>query len=871
MHIPGYRFIRKINHGGMSTVYLAIQESVGRVVALKVMSPALDSDPSYSERFQREANIVGQLSHPHIVSIYDIGRHNNYNYIAMDYLPGGSIHDRMLEGINATQALKILKEVGSALDHSHERGYVHRDIKPENILFRDDGSAVLTDFGVARAVAIGSRSTHAGTVVGTPHYMSPEQTRGKVVDARSDLYSLGIVFYEMLTGSVPYQGEEPVAIALKHLAAPLPTLPAQFIRFQPILDKLLDKDPQKRYQNGRELVTDIEVLQLQMREQGEELLTSGHGLARQFASLFSVLLRKTRKSLAGHLKSAWLYVLSLRYNKEAGFHRVRREHEDVCDALTQQNTLVVTRVHKQYNRKSWREAWMQLPLSYRRLSSGALVLFVLALALLFFQSAPQQQESEQLEAGVIGEEHNADDSIASAQAQETASESSPSQAEPAQAIDIDTDAANTAEQNTLAQNNPNQINSVVSDELNSSAADASTESTATDVSIPDTFAENLQQHEAEAPLIEDTETPAAGSSTGNSEGDNSEQVSTTEPETTAPLAKEKATEKQTAPVTSEPTPPARFPLTVNSTPKQARIRIMNIKEKYRPGIALTPGRYHIEVTAPGYAKHLEWVQLKDQALSHSVILRNNFQSGNEFQDSLASGGKAPPMVVVPAGKFTLGGPDADTQPYRTVTFNKPFAVSKYEVTFAEYERFAQSESLPLPGDNKWGRADRPVINVSWEEASEYARWLSQQTGKSYRLPTEAEWEYVAKVGKNTAYWWGNDVRDAKNKANCRRYCDSEFTGVFTSKTAPIGSFDANPFGIHDIAGNVAEWTTDCYKGDYQGASSSGRAYDQDNCPARVIRGGSMRDGAEDITSFKRRYQPQHTLHEDVGIRLVVEP
>lgn len=297
---------------------------------------------------------------------------------------------------------------------------------------------------------------------------------------------------------------------------------------------------------------------------------------------------------------------------------------------------------------------------------------------------------------------------------------------------------------------------------------------------------------------------------------------------------------------------------------------MNIREKYTDGIKLKPGRYHIEVTAPGYRKYLKWIRLGTGDMVHKVSLEPGYQAGDEIADSLASGGRAPVMVVVPQGSFTLGGPDKNSQPYQTITFTKPFAVSKYEVTFKQYERFAQRESLPLPGDNKWGRDDRPVINVSWEEASEYALWLSRETGEVYRLPSEAEWEYVAKAGTNNAFWWGNNVREAAGKANCRRYCDSEFTGVFRSKTAPVGSFLANPFGVYDTAGNVAEWTADCYRDNYRGAAKNGRAYDQDNCPARVIRGGSMKDNAQDIAAFKRRFQPQHTLHEDVGIRLVRE-
>ncbi|MDO6745747.1 bifunctional serine/threonine-protein kinase/formylglycine-generating enzyme family protein [Gilvimarinus sp. 1_MG-2023] len=888
MQIPGYRFIRKINHGGMSTVYLAIQESVGRVVALKIMSPALNSDPSYSERFQREANIVGQLSHPHIVSIYDIGRHNNYNYIAMDYLPGGSIHDKMLEGTNAQQALKILKEIGSALDHAHERGYIHRDIKPENILFRDDGSSVLTDFGVARALAIGSRATHAGTVVGTPHYMSPEQTRGKTVDGRSDLYSLGIVFYEMLTGTVPYQGEEAVTIALKHLASPLPTLPAQFIRFQPILDKLLDKEAEKRYQTGRELVADIEMLQLQMRNQGDEYLSSGGGLGRQFASLFSVLLRKTRSNFIQVSSKLWQICKSLRFNREQGFYRAENTTHNISDQLTQQNTLVATRIQQQYQQTGWLNTWRQIPVNYRWTLIGASGLFLLALALLFLQSAetlpvketptkpltvsvqadsPKLQRSKPatLDTSLTPHEHSAQES----------------------GINRDQTAA-------LSSNNVN-LDSSYPELLSQAASTPSNEANTTLREETKVFGVETALAASAGKAIDNKTNPEPiapsehlALTTNKSIATTSESTDTTEPKLTSPSVSDelltdtlqtptdKTTETLSAneeseseAVESDPTP-ARFALTVTTDPASARVRIMNIRPKYSDGMKLKPGRYRVEATAPGYQRYLRWVKLSSQDLTHKITLKPAKLAGSEFSDLLKAGGKAPAMVVIPAGEFTLGGPDDDTQPYQKIRFNQPFAIGKYEVTFAQYEIFAQQQSLALPGDNKWGRKDRPVINVSWEEASQYARWLSKQTGHTYRLPSEAEWEYVAKTGRNTAFWWGNNVRDASQKANCRRYCDSDYTGLFRSKTAPVGSFAASDFNIHDSAGNVAEWTADCYQDSYEGLAGNGQARTQDNCSTRVIRGGSMLDDADEVTAFKRRHQPAHTLHEDVGFRLVRE-
>ncbi len=351
MHIPGYRVIRKINQGGMSTVYLAIQISVGRVVALKVMNPQLNSDPAFSERFQREATIVGQLSHPNIVAIYDIGRHDDLNYIAMDYLPNGSVHDKMSTGLSGEEVLRITREIASALDHAHDKGYIHRDIKPENILFRADNSAVLSDFGVARGLAANSRMTHVGTVVGTPHYMSPEQTKGNSVDGRSDLYSLGIVFYEMLTGTLPYQGDEAVTIALKHISAPIPKLPMQYLAYQKILEKLLAKDPEQRFQRGRDLIAAIEDLEKNYRAPST---TATHPADLTVINLASALVSATYNAV----RWRWNKVRALRWNPNRGFYsrpstRITEIffNEQHTPAMTVRAE-IETQVHKAFNQKN---------------------------------------------------------------------------------------------------------------------------------------------------------------------------------------------------------------------------------------------------------------------------------------------------------------------------------------------------------------------------------------------------------------------------------------------------------------------------------------------------------------------------------------
>lgn len=258
-NIPGFSIQRELGHGGMATVYLALQESLRRLVALKVMAPALAADRNFSERFLKEARTIAQLSHPHIVAIFDVGVVAHAHYLALEYVAGGDLKSRIRGGpLAPADAFRIVREIATALGYAHTKDFVHRDVKPENILFRDNGTAVLTDFGIARAVSSGTRMTGMGMSIGTPHYMSPEQARGKDVDGRADLYALGIVLYEMLTGTVPYDAEETVAIGIMHVTEPVPVLPQALSGHQVLLDRLLAKEPNERYRTAEALIDAID-------------------------------------------------------------------------------------------------------------------------------------------------------------------------------------------------------------------------------------------------------------------------------------------------------------------------------------------------------------------------------------------------------------------------------------------------------------------------------------------------------------------------------------------------------------------------------------------------------------------------------------
>lgn len=254
LQISGYKIMRELGHGGMAHVYLAVQESFGREVALKILSPHLTDDDQFSQRFLREARIVSQLNHPNIVTVYDAGKQGKYHYMSMEYIPGKDLK-QLKDSVSRNEALRIVKSIAAALDFAGSKGIVHRDVKPENVMIHEtDNRVILMDFGIAHGDDVTHGMTQTGKAIGTPHYMSPEQTKGLKVDHRSDIYSLGIVLFQLLAGYLPYEADSAVAVGIKHLTAPIPLLPAGLEIFQPIINRCLSKEPQHRYQKAAELI-----------------------------------------------------------------------------------------------------------------------------------------------------------------------------------------------------------------------------------------------------------------------------------------------------------------------------------------------------------------------------------------------------------------------------------------------------------------------------------------------------------------------------------------------------------------------------------------------------------------------------------------
>src|SRR5919205_139947 len=251
-----YRILRKLGTGGMANVYLAEDQELGRRVAIKILNERHANDEQFVERFRREAKNAASLSHPNIVSIYDRGEAEGTYYIAMEYLDGRSLKELIVSRGPApvNVAIDYIRQILAAVKFAHRHGIVHRDIKPHNVLVDTEGRLKVTDFGIARAGA--SQMTEAGSIVGTAQYLSPEQAKGTAVDQRSDIYSVGVVLYELLTGNVPFTGDAPVKIAMKHLSTipepPSVKRPEVPRELDLIVMRALAKDPNDRYQSAEE-------------------------------------------------------------------------------------------------------------------------------------------------------------------------------------------------------------------------------------------------------------------------------------------------------------------------------------------------------------------------------------------------------------------------------------------------------------------------------------------------------------------------------------------------------------------------------------------------------------------------------------------
>jgi serine/threonine-protein kinase PpkA len=296
--VPGFQIERKLAEGGMATVYLANQLSLDRRAALKILTAFDDLD--HKARFFNESRIIGSLNHRNIITIYDVGEVSGRAFISMEYLNGGDLASRIEAGcLDPCEALEIAAGIGDGLAFAHEQGIVHRDVKPANILFHRDGTPILSDFGIATDVKLDARLTACGTTVGSPCYVSPEQAQGTATDGRTDVYSLGVVLYEMLVGQPPFEESSAIETMAAQITVPPPCLPERLQACQPLLDRMLAKSAEERFQSAGEMVDAIRNVQINLGRASAPITTSPTRRSTQRLTLR--LIRSTGQTLRASL------------------------------------------------------------------------------------------------------------------------------------------------------------------------------------------------------------------------------------------------------------------------------------------------------------------------------------------------------------------------------------------------------------------------------------------------------------------------------------------------------------------------------------------------------------------------------------------
>ena len=826
IQVPGYLIKREIGAGGMATVYLAVQTSLEREVALKVMNPAMVSDTTFSRRFMQEARTLASLAHPNIVAVYDVGiTDEKLHYFSMQHLPHGDFLQRIRDGVSETEVLRVVSGVARALGYAHQRGFVHRDVAPGNVLFDVNGNPVLTDFGIARAVSKTSRITNAGVSVGTSHYMSPEQARGGDVDGRSDLYSLGAVIFEALTGQAPYEGDDGFAIAYAHVFEPVPRLPEHLAHWQALIDKAMAKDPDQRFQNADEF-------QMALAEMETRLMPVASPPPVALGAQATLVMSAIAPNPATAGPAA-----------DPGATRQMAMPTAAAGAIGAE----LQKLREQSRARPPAVAPAAAAPGSRRLgwvfgAVGGAVALVLVGFGIYRSLVPATSHGVGPDASAIAaptaasiepvvEAQPMDDPAASPTSAVTTDEPEPA-VEPSalELLGVDADA-----QLRFA------IETTVVDPVSELLRLARADLVAKRLTLPP--GRNASDRYRQVLLI-DTDNAAAGAGLVQ----------------TAQALLVVADEQFAAGKIDEYfETAARATDIAGKHDREATIRsAVETRRKQLVQAALAEAdaamaRWDGKAARAAFARALHFEPANALAKRGLAQADAVGQPGYAFTDKVGSAAGPELMVLRIAGKR--------------------LAVARNETTVAEFSRFwtaggakvralrptcrdresifrgSKSRTWQAPGFAQ--QATHPVVCVSYGDAEAFAAWLSKQSGKRYRLLSSAEW--LAAAGK---------VADAgKCRANV---ADQEFNGEYRDRdalacsdgfaaTAPVRRYDA-PGGLYDMAGNVREWTSDCAS----------------NCGSRLAMGSAWLSTASQLDPGQRDSFDADTGFNTIGFRVARE-
>ena len=900
-----YRILSLLGRGGMADVYRAQDERLGREVALKAVPPEFERDPERVERFRREVRAAARLTHPNIVTVYEFGQGEGQHFYTMELMPGGDLKGRIRahpEGMPPEEAREVAAAMARALDYAHGRGFVHRDVKPENILFGEDGSPQLTDFGIARAVSERIRMTATGMSIGSPHYMSPEQARGQLVDGRSDIYSLGVVLYEMLTGRLPFDSADTFEIGLSHINDPVPKLPREVADWQPLLERLMAKSPEDRYASAGEVAAVLE------SEARTEAPLPGVAPAPGLEPVERDIEEATRleesapEARAAQQESPSIAPAPHRDKPPALTEEESPEpHQDIPAAPEDIAQAPATRLEP-----AGQQAVPAAPLEEPTWVEDERIQF--------------EDERTQEEEGTRPEEEHVrlEDDVPSLRDWLTELQTWATGQEEAAKLPRGTLAAvaggllalivvgiiflalpDTKPTEPVRRNRGAERGSVLGGDarLFVETTPAGAEVLVDGRRVGTT---PLQRYDIRAGVREvvlrhpQYETVSIGgrrfrdgrvvrirrvleAATGELT------VTTTPPGAWVEVNGERAEEG--TPVTLGGLPAGRLEvklgarehrplvveveipkngvarleqaleripygsLTLDLEPPDARVTLPDVRPRYRPGLRLPRGVHRVVVRRQGYREAVRRVRVSGSTRVR-IVLESLVQPGDlRIFDGME-------FVWVPAGEFRMGSTgrfaDSDERPVTRVRISQGFWLGKYEVT----QRQWQAVMGRNPSHFRNCGRDCPVERVSWNEVQSFIGRLNTRSGgRPYRLPTEAEWEYAARAG-TTGPYYANPNAIAWHRGNSG------------DRTRRVGRKAPNGFKLYDMLGNVWEWVAD-RKGRYPGGTATDPT-GPGSGSSRVYRGGGWHDSSRACRAANRDGLQRSGRLDVLGFRLLRE-
>lgn len=981
MNIPGYTIIRELGQGGMATVYLARQDRLGREVALKVMKPLAIAGDDFISRFIKEGQIIAQLQHPQIVIIYDFDTADGLHYFSMEYLPRGTLATRIKDGITPKDAVAITRQIAKALAAAHARGIVHRDVKPQNIMFREDGTPVLTDFGIARAARSSAESmqlTGFGMVIGSPPYMSPEQSMGQPIDARSDIYSLGVVLYEMLTRQLPYQADDPISLAMKHCTAPIPVLPEDLQRYQPLLERMIAKKPEDRLSTAEQLIRYLDTFAVEastdmpVEEDATRILTpapawpaatsSSTRAARPDAR--STWMRLALITVGGLVAFGIILVVIIRFDRLESpriLDQLPPEEQARPETAVRYERLVIEHLEK--NELDQAHEILRLGLTATptdtRLMALKQVLVDRQYARDQFAEARILLDADRIEDSFAaidrGLERVPDDPELKAlrdRARERArallSRAADERAAHVRSLmdagqfDEALDAVvlglkdlpdhaglrNLQTELQAALERREQILAIINEAVDLLASDAIEKSLAVSQRGLELDPDNRQlldlretalkqrARQDERRRATQAEQKLVEADAAIERGDLVDAVVAIDaglalvpghPELTERRDRVVRLEACQVRFTEEVTNAGQFRaavecyrqiLTEYPDEKRALAQIASIENALLERIERLLGRRDdTEAT-----RALEELQTlfpgRPKAASFLDILRHRREL-------------LPELIEVEGGCFLIGSPATEAgreqdELQRRVCVDG-FALARIETTVAQFERFVNTTRFQTDAEQgiggltgcwsfdqenpqgawryqewaSWRKPNKhqdqdpahPVSCISVNDARAYLDWLSRETALALRLPTEAEWEYAARAGTQSARFWG----DADDTLACRHANSADQGNGWVSgfpcddgylEVAPVGQFESNPLGLNDMLGNLWEWTCSAYAPLYTGAELKCAAPESDE--PRIMRGGAWNSGPALVRSAYRNRNFPEARYSFVGFRVLLD-